>query len=80
MNMINSWHCDNLYNTDEPPLMIEQTCTVTSSSTPPAVLGDSPITVRDDGTMIFGLGIIIFFLAVFFFATLFGALGMKSKL
>jgi len=76
--MINSWHCDNIYNTDEPPLMIEQTCTVTSSSTPPAIA--SPITVRDDGTMVFGLGIIIFFLSVFFFATLFGALGMKSKL
>jgi len=78
--MINSWHCDNLYNTDTPPLIVEQTCTVTSSSTQPISLGDSPITVRDDGSMIFGMGIIIFFLSVLFFATLFGSFkGLKSK-
>gem|GEM_PF-2094967 len=78
--MINSWHCDNLYNTDEPPLMVEQTCTVTSSSTQPAIFPDSPISVRDDGSMIFGIGIIIFFLSVLFFATVFASIrGMKSK-
>ncbi len=79
MNMINSWHCDNLYNTDEPPLMIEQSCVVTSSSTQALIASDSPITVRDNGSMVFGLGIIIFFLSILFCGFLFNSFSLKHK-
>ena len=61
--------------------MVEQTCTVTSSSTPPEMqIGSYTIMARDDGSVIFGIAIIIFFLSVLFFAILFGSVrGLKSK-
>ena len=77
--MINAWHCENIYSGD-PAVLTGQDCTV--SSTSPSLSGtpDNPLITRDDGSVVFALGIIIFFLSVFFFATLFSALGMKSKL
>ena len=78
--MINSWYCDSVYNNDTPPLIVGENCSVTSSSTQAVLPISSPLIVRDDGTVVFGLGIIIFFLSVLFFATLFGSFdGLKPK-
>ncbi len=74
--MISTWHCDNLYSKS---VFIGQNCVVTASST---VAITSPTTtpqiVRDDGTLVFGLGIVIFFLAIMFFGLLFNSFGLKK--
>lgn len=75
-----SWRCENLYSDDIPRIYIGQECTTTpySSTTTLSGTAENPIVVRDDGSLIFGLGIIIFFSAIMFFGLLFNSLGIKK--
>lgn len=77
--MINAWHCQNIYSGGKNSIITGQDCTV-SSSTPTSLLGtyDKPIISRDDGSIIFGLGVIIFFSAILFFGLLFNSFNLKK--
>ena len=79
--MMTAWHCENLYAGD-PSVFVGQDCIVTASTTQPFPASGSvenPMIVRDDGSLVFGLGIVIFFVAIMFFGLLFNSLGLKNK-
>ena len=73
--MINAWHCDNTYSGD-PAVFTGQDCTVTASTSLSGT-PQNPVIVRDDGSIVFGLGIIIFFVAILFFGLVFNSFGLK---
>lgn len=45
--MINSWHCDNIYSVDVPPVFTGDDCYVTSSSTSMSEVATSTVTYGD---------------------------------
>lgn len=78
--MITEWHCENIYS-GKPSTLLGQDCFVTASSTPdqsPSSNSLNPTIVRDDGSLIFGVGIIIFFIAMIFFGLLFNSFKVEK--
>lgn len=45
--MINSWHCDNIYSVDVPPVFTGDDCYVTSSSTVSTTVSTSTVPYGD---------------------------------
>ncbi|MEI6057746.1 MAG: hypothetical protein WCQ60_02125 [bacterium] len=71
--MINAWHCQNIYAGSSSDYTSD--CTVTASTSLSGT-PENPIIVRDDGSLVFGLGIIIFFVAI---TVLYVMLGQKAE-
>ena len=72
--MIKSWHCENIY-TGSTFTFTGQDCiaSTTVSGTP-----QNPLVVRDDGSLVFGVGILIFFSAIMFFGLVFNSFDFKK--